>query len=62
MTLVHYQDRVKKYCHLESKSFGAFNFIETFALKFCTNSHNLTMKWYVWRHKADVKDTEKMRT
>ena len=28
-------------CHLESKLYGAFNFIEMFALELCTNSHNL---------------------
>ena len=27
-----YQDWVKTFCHLESKSSGIFNFIETFAL------------------------------
>ena len=31
-------------CHLGSKSSGAFNFMEAFALKFCTNSHSLIMK------------------
>ena len=27
--------------HLESKSYGAFNFIGYFALKLCNNSHDL---------------------
>ena len=34
----------KMSCHLKSESSGAFNFMGTFALAMCTNSHNLIIK------------------
>ena len=51
------------YCHLESKSSSAFNFIEKLALELCTNSHNLIIEWRnIWRHKQDITDAEKKET
>ena len=45
--------------HLKSKSFGTCNFIGNFALKLCTNSHNLIMKMTQHVTSQSKKDNEK---
>ena len=46
-------------CYLESKSSGAFNFIETFVLKLCTKSRNRIIK--MMQNVTRVQNVEKMK-